>query len=177
MRGISDIIQLPGLVNVDFADVKTIMANAGTALMGKGVAKGKGRAAEAARAALSSPLLDVEVGSATGIVWNITGPSDMTLFEVNAAAEAIYNSISPETNIIFGAGESTGAANAGEVTVTLIATGIVAETVPAPLQPQQRAAAMPRGSTGTPRAPMPAPTPPAPRERGGFPVPRFLRRR
>jgi len=86
VRGISDIIQLPGLVNVDFADVKTIMTNAGTALMGQGVASGKGRAAEAARAALSSPLLDVDIGTATGIVWNITGPRDMTLFEVRGWA-------------------------------------------------------------------------------------------
>lgn len=82
VRGISDIITVPGLVNVDFADVKTIMMGAGTSLMGEGRASGKTRARDAALAALSSPLLDVGVERATGIVWNITGPPDMSLFEV-----------------------------------------------------------------------------------------------
>jgi cell division protein FtsZ len=88
VRGISDIITVPGLVNVDFADVRTIMSNAGSSLMGQGRASGKDRAREAALAATSSPLLEVGIEQATGIVYNITGPPDMTLHEVRVAAGA-----------------------------------------------------------------------------------------
>ena len=86
VRGISDIITVPGLVNVDFADVRTIMSNAGSSLMGQGRASGKDRAREAALAATSSPLLEVGIEQATGIVYNITGPEDMTLYEVRPRA-------------------------------------------------------------------------------------------
>ena len=123
VRGISDIITVPGLVNVDFADVKAIMANAGTSLMGQGHASGKGRAREAAMAAVSSPLLELSNGidKATGIVWNITGPSDMSLFEVNEAAEIIYEMVDPSANLIFGAVVDSSLSQ--EVQITLIATG------------------------------------------------------
>ncbi|KAF2289725.1 hypothetical protein GH714_038355 [Hevea brasiliensis] len=103
VRGISDIITIPGLVNVDFADVRAIMANAGSSLMGIGTATGKTRARDAALNAIQSPLLDIGIERATGIVWNITGGSDLTLFEVNAAAEVIYDLVDPTANLIFGA--------------------------------------------------------------------------
>lgn len=108
VRGISDIITVPGLVNVDFADVRAIMAEAGTSLMGQGKASGKTRAREAALAAISSPLLDTGIDRATGIVWNITGPPDLSLFEVNEAAEIIYDLVDPSANLIFGAGGPCG---------------------------------------------------------------------
>lgn len=90
--------QVPGLVNVDFADVRTIMTGAGSSLMGQGRASGKGRAKEAALAASSSPLLDIGIERATGIVWNITGPPDMTLFEARARARRLpAQTLNPDT--------------------------------------------------------------------------------
>lgn len=133
VRGISDIITVPGLVNVDFADVRAIMTGAGSSLMGQGRASGKARARDAALAAISSPLLDVGIERATGIVWNITGPSDLTLFEVNEAAEIIYDLVDPNANLIFGAvvDQSLGQ----EVSITLIATGFGSGMVDAALRP------------------------------------------
>lgn len=121
VRGISDIITIPGLVNVDFADVRAIMANAGSSLMGIGTATGKTRARDAALNAIQSPLLDIGIERATGIVWNITGGSDLTLFEVNAAAEVIYDLVDPSANLIFGA--VIDPSLSGQVSITLIATG------------------------------------------------------
>lgn len=121
VRGISDIITIPGLVNVDFADVRAIMANAGSSLMGIGTATGKTRARDAALNAIQSPLLDIGIERATGIVWNITGGSDLTLFEVNGAAEVIYDLVDPSANLIFGA--VIDPSLSGQVSITLIATG------------------------------------------------------
>ncbi|KAK6936216.1 Tubulin/FtsZ, GTPase domain [Dillenia turbinata] len=121
VRGISDIITVPGLVNVDFADVQAIMQNAGSSLMGIGTATGKSRARDAALNAIQSPLLDIGIERATGIVWNITGGSDLTLFEVNAAAEVIYDLVDPNANLIFGA--VVDPSLSGQVSITLIATG------------------------------------------------------
>uniref|UniRef100_A0A7N0UD30 Cell division protein FtsZ n=1 Tax=Kalanchoe fedtschenkoi TaxID=63787 RepID=A0A7N0UD30_KALFE len=121
VRGISDIITIPGLVNVDFADVRAIMANAGSSLMGIGTATGKSRARDAALNAIQSPLLDIGIERATGIVWNITGGSDLTLYEVNAAAEVIYDLVDPTANLIFGA--VIDPSFSGQVSITLIATG------------------------------------------------------
>ncbi|XP_031103556.1 cell division protein FtsZ homolog 2-1, chloroplastic-like [Ipomoea triloba] len=121
VRGISDIITIPGLVNVDFADVRAIMANAGSSLMGIGTATGKTRARDAALNAIQSPLLDIGIERATGIVWNITGGTDLTLFEVNAAAEVIYDLVDPSANLIFGA--VIDPSLSGQVSITLIATG------------------------------------------------------
>lgn len=121
VRGISDIITVPGLVNVDFADVRTIMADAGSSLLGIGTATGKSRARDAALNAIQSPLLDLGIERATGIVWNITGGSDLTLFEVNAAAEVIYDLVDPSANLIFGA--VIDQSLVGQVSITLIATG------------------------------------------------------
>ncbi|KAI0491497.1 hypothetical protein KFK09_025757 [Dendrobium nobile] len=121
VRGISDIITVPGLVNVDFADVRAIMANAGSSLMGIGTATGKTRARDAALNAIHSPLLDMGIERATGIVWNITGGCDLTLYEVNAAAEVIYDLVDPSANLIFGA--VIDPSISGHVSITLIATG------------------------------------------------------
>jgi cell division protein FtsZ len=120
--GISEIIIKPGLVNVDFADVRSIMGNAGTALMGIGQGKGKTRAVDAAMAAISSPLLDFPITKAKGIVFNIVGGPDMTLQEINSAAEVIYENVDADANIIFGALVDD-KLTTGEVSITVLATG------------------------------------------------------
>ena len=126
VQGISDIITIPGLVNVDFADVRAVMADAGSALMGIGVGSGKSRAREAAMQAISSPLLEASsIEGARGVVFNITGGTDMTLHEVNAAAETIYEVVDPNANIIFGA--VIDERLQGEIKITVIATGFSGE--------------------------------------------------
>jgi len=127
VQGISDIIIIPGLVNVDFADVRAVMADAGSALMGIGIGSGKSRAREAAIASISSPLLESSIDGARGVVFNITGGSDLTLHEVNAAAEIIYEVVDPNANIIFGAVIDDRLQ--GEVRITVIATGFNGEAV------------------------------------------------
>jgi cell division protein FtsZ len=119
--GISEIIVRPGLINVDFADVRSVMADAGSALMGIGTGSGKTRAQDAAVAAISSPLLDFPIEKAKGIVFNITGGNDMTLHEINAAAEVIYEAVDPNANIIFGALVDDNMEN--EISITVVATG------------------------------------------------------
>jgi cell division protein FtsZ len=121
VQGITDLITIPGLVNLDFADVRTIMNEAGSALMGIGSAAGENRATEAARAAVSSPLLESSIEGATGILLNVTGGSDIGLFEVNEAAEVVTGAADQNANVIFGAviDDSLG----GDVQVTVIATG------------------------------------------------------
>src|SRR5207237_1305500 len=103
VQGITDLITVPGLVNLDFADVRTIMRDAGSALMGIGSASGENRAAEAARTAVSSPLLEASVEGATGILLNVTGGSEIGLFEVNEAAEVVTSAADQNANVIFGA--------------------------------------------------------------------------
>merc|ERR1712224_150932 len=103
VQGISDIITIPGLVNVDFADVKAIMSNSGTAMLGVGVSSGKNRAEEAALAATSAPLIEHSIEHATGIVYNVTGGSDLTLAEINRVSEIVTSIAHPDANIIFGA--------------------------------------------------------------------------
>jgi cell division protein FtsZ len=121
VQGITDLITIPGLINLDFADVRTIMQEAGSALMGIGSSNGESRAAEAARLAISSPLLEESVEGATGILLNITGGRDLGLFEVNEAAEIVQGAADANANIIFGAviDEQQG----DQVRVTVIATG------------------------------------------------------
>jgi cell division protein FtsZ len=121
VQGITDLITIPGLINLDFADVRTIMQDAGSALMGIGSATGESRAAEAAKAAISSPLLEESVEGATGILLNITGGRDLGLFEVNEAAEIIHSAADANANIIFGA--VIDEAMQDDIRVTLIATG------------------------------------------------------
>ena len=121
VQGISDLITVPGLINLDFADVKTIMTNAGSALMGIGHGAGESRAADAARQAIMSPLLEQSIDGARGVLFTITGGPDLTLFEVNEAAEIIHAAADPEANIIFGAviDERMGS----DVKISVIATG------------------------------------------------------
>ena len=121
VQGISDIITVPGLINLDFADVKAIMHDAGSALMGIGRASGDSRAVEAAKQAIASPLLEVNITGAQGILFNIAGSSNLTLFEVTEAAEEIRAAADPEANIIFGASfdERLGE----DVVITVVATG------------------------------------------------------
>lgn len=121
IQGISDLITQHGLINVDFADVKTIMQDAGTALMGIGYGTGDSRAAEAARAAIDSPLLELSISGAKGILFNITGGNDLSMFEVDEAARIITETASPEANIIFGA--VIDEAYTGQIKVTVVATG------------------------------------------------------
>ncbi|MGI6034913.1 MAG: cell division protein FtsZ [Limnochordia bacterium] len=121
VQGISDLITVPGLINLDFADVRTIMTDAGSALMGIGRASGEERALKAARAAISSPLLEASIEGAKGILLNITGSSTLGLFEVNEAAEIIGEAADSEANIIFGA--VIDETMEDEVRVTVIATG------------------------------------------------------
>ena len=102
IKGISDLITVPGLINLDFADVKTIMTNQGEALMGIGIGEGENRAVDAAKMAINSPLLETSIEGAKGILLNITGSSDLSLFEINEAAEIISEAADPEANIIFG---------------------------------------------------------------------------
>jgi cell division protein FtsZ len=121
VQGISDLITVPGLINLDFADVRTVMKNAGSALMGIGRASGENRAVEAAQQAIASPLLEVSISGAQGVLFNVTGGPNLGLFEVNEAAEIIRATTDPEANIIFGTviDERMG----DDVMITVIATG------------------------------------------------------
>jgi len=130
VQGITDLITIPGLINLDFADVRTIMHEAGSALMGIGTAAGENRAAEAAKIAISSPLLEESVEGATGILLNITGGHDLGLFEVNEAAEIVQSAADSNSNIIFGAVIDDGLGD--EVRVTVIATGFDKGRHPSP---------------------------------------------
>lgn len=123
-KGISDLVVVPGLINLDFADVKTIMEETGEALMGTGVGRGENRAVEAAQEAIASPLLeDISIAGAKGILLNITGGQDLTLYEVNEAASFITEAAGGEANVIFGAVQR-GEKEESEVRVTVIATGL-----------------------------------------------------
>jgi cell division protein FtsZ len=140
VQGICDLITMPGLINLDFADVRTVMSDAGSALMGIGFATGDNRAHEAAERALRSPLIDTELVGAKGILLSIAGGEDLTLLEVNEAAEVIRRGATEETNIIFGA--TIDERLAGQVWVTVIATGIgqptrtgIRPSEPDPLEP------------------------------------------
>ncbi|MBI2404621.1 cell division protein FtsZ [Candidatus Gottesmanbacteria bacterium] len=121
VQGISDLITMPGLINVDFADVRTIMTNAGSSLMGIGTGVGENRAATAARTAIASPLLEISIEGARGILFNITGGPDLTMSEVNEAAGQIASVVDPDANIIFGATISENLVD--QVKITVIATG------------------------------------------------------
>ncbi|WP_417158827.1 cell division protein FtsZ [Spirulina subsalsa] len=192
VQGISDIITIPGLVNVDFADVRAIMADAGSALMGIGGGSGKSRAREAAIAAISSPLLESSIEGAKGVVFNITGGADMTLHEVNTAAETIYEVVDPNANIIFGA--VVDEKMQGELQITVIATGFNLGDAPktpsssrSSSAPKARQSMNPSGASLPKQPPVPpmpppqAPTmPPPPQPQpggGGLDIPEFLQRR
>ncbi|MBI4121731.1 MAG: cell division protein FtsZ [Parcubacteria group bacterium] len=127
VQGISDLIVTPGIINVDFADVRAIMADAGSALMGVGLGAGEERAATAAKAAVSSPLLDISIDGARGVLFNVSGGSDLTMFEVNEAAKVITESIDRDAKVIFGAVNDE-KLKKGEVKITVIATGFGASS-------------------------------------------------
>ncbi len=161
VQGITDLITVPGLVNLDFADVRTIMSDAGSALMGIGVASGENRAAEAARTAVSSPLLETSIEGATGILLNVSGPTDVGLFEVNEAAEVVTGAADQNANVIFGAVIDDSLRD--EVRVTVIATGFG----------ERRRRRRRESSVG--EAPVPATAQPFDAERDVLDVPSFLR--
>ncbi len=121
VQGISDLITVHGMINVDFADVRAIMENAGSALMGIGYGTGENRATEAAKAAIESPLLELDIQGAKGILFNITGGTDLSMFEVDEAARIITEAADPEANIIFGAVVND--SYTGEIKITVVATG------------------------------------------------------
>ena len=164
VQGISDLIAVPGVINCDFADVQTIMQNTGSALMGIGTASGENRAAEAARMAISSPLLETSIEGAKGVLFNISGGSNLTLFEINEAAEIIHQAADLEANIIFGANIDDSLDD--EVRVTVIATGF------ATARTQQLSESH---SSTQPRRGMDSP--PSFMDKGDLDIPPFLRRR
>ncbi|BAU14442.1 cell division protein FtsZ [Leptolyngbya sp. NIES-3755] len=176
VQGISDIITIPGLVNVDFADVRAIMADAGSALMGIGIGSGKSRAREAAVAAISSPLLEASIDGARGVVFNITGGSDLTLHEVSQAADIIYEAVDPNANIIFGAVIDDRLQ--GEIRITVIATGFTQEIQP---QASTKGATIPQPkarSISAPPVSQPPATPDSTQQKPpGLDIPEFLRTR
>ncbi|MGL5192936.1 MAG: cell division protein FtsZ [Chroococcales cyanobacterium] len=179
VQGISDIITIPGLVNVDFADVRAVMADAGSALMGIGVGSGKSRAREAALSAISSPLLESSIEGAKGVVLNITGGTDLTLHEVNAAAETVYEVVDPNANIIFGA--VIDERLQGEIRITVIATGFSSDP-PQPGTQVARVAPQPQPQRFIPKPPAASPPPPPTPDpsRGkppGLDIPDFLQKR
>ncbi|MEK7151390.1 MAG: cell division protein FtsZ [Patescibacteria group bacterium] len=122
VRGISDLITIPGLINVDFADVKAVMANSGSALMGIGYASGEDRAIDAAKTAISSPLLEVSIDGARGVLFNVSGGADLAMAEISEAAKIITDKIDPEAKVIFGAVQDD-KLKKGEIKITVIATG------------------------------------------------------
>ena len=153
IKGISDLIQIPGLINLDFADVKTIMTEQGEALMGIGLATGENRAADAAKMAINSPLLETSIDGAKGILLNISGSANLSLFEINEAAEIISDAADPDANIIFGSviDESLG----DSVQVTVVATGFNSSIKNVPEFGKTTTAARPAASTSAPTSSIP----------------------
>ena len=171
IQGISDLITVPGLINLDFADVKAVMANAGSALLAIGYGSGENRAADAAKAAVSSPLLDIAIDGARGILFNISGGDDLTLYEVNEAAKIINEAADQEANIIYG--QVIDPRLQGDVRITVIATGFDQKPPPAPrgaTPPPAVATAATGAIPGIP-GPTPATLPPAGHPLPGTPAP------
>lgn len=160
VQGISDLITQHGMINVDFADVKAIMSNAGSALMGIGHGTGENRAIEAASAAIDSPLLELSIDGAQGVLFNITGGNDLTMHEIDEAAKVITDAADPDANIIFGA--IIDEELAGEIKITVIATGFAGEPAPAPrraaTEEETQAAPSSESSYTPPAPPQSAPT-------------------
>ena len=164
VQGISDIITIPGMINVDFADVRAVMADAGSALMGIGEGSGKSRAREAAVQAITSPLLESSIEGARGVILNVTGGEDLTLAELTTAAETIYDVVDPNANIILG--NVIDPRMQGEIRITVIATGFTGGEAPEPTSRHKPANVRDGGrSTPTPEAPPSS----KPAERRGYP--------
>ena len=147
VQGISDLITVHGLINLDFADVKTVMSNAGSALMGIGRASGENRAMLAAQQAIESPLLEVSIDGARGILFNVIGGNDLSMHEINAAAETITTAADPDANIIFGA--TINPQLDGEVIVTVVATGFDASYFAKRVEPVTAFSSTPLETTST----------------------------
>jgi cell division protein FtsZ len=152
VQGISDLISKPGIVNVDFADVKAILQDSGSALMGIGMASGENRSAEAAKLAINSPLLEFSIDGAKGILFNVSGGPDMTMLEINEAANVITESIDPNAKVIFGASVDE-SAKKGELTITVVAAGFDSEMVNEPMSAIQPVS-MSRETKPAPEEPM-----------------------
>jgi len=157
VQGISDLISVPGLINADFADVKTIMSDAGSALMGIGTAKGENGAVAAAEAAIKSPLLEATIEGARGVLFNITGGKDLSLFDVTEASNIITEEVDPDANIIFGAVIDENLDD--EIRVTVIATGFRGNNPALPGMPNPK----PPGGNRPASRPNPAPKTPEPK--------------
>jgi cell division protein FtsZ len=155
VEGISDLITMPGIINVDFADIRTVMENAGSALMGIGISTGEKRAEEAARAAINSPLLEVSITGAKGVLFAVAGGDDLTLLEIQDAARVITESIDPHAKVIFGAIKDD-KLKKNEVRVTVIATGFPEADSP---HPGHSARFFDRQPERAPERPAPTPEP------------------
>lgn len=172
VQGISDLITLPGLINVDFADVRAVMQDAGSALMGVGVASGEDRAITAARSAINSPLLDIAIDGARGVLFNVSGGQDMTMWEINEAAKVITDSIDKDAKLIFGAVHDE-RLKKGELKITVIATGF-SGIIAKPAETPKKVIA--NGALPKPQA-QPSPVRQDTEEEEWGAVPAFLRRR
>lgn len=191
VQGISDLIAVPGLINLDFADVKTIMSNKGSALMGIGMSTGENRAAEAAKKAISSPLLETSIDGAKGVLMNITGGSNLSLFEVQEAADIVATASDEDVNMIFGSVINDDLKD--EIIVTVIATGFNEETLTAQRpgrnpgvaggirqresRPQQQAPQMGRREEPRYEQPEPQRQPQTNQQEEALDIPTFLRNR
>ena len=185
VQGISDLIVTPGIINVDFADVRAIMRDTGSALMGVGYGTGEDRAVAAAKAAINSPLLDISIEGARGVLFNVSGGIDLTMWEINEAARVITESIDRDAKVIFGAVHDE-RLKKGEVKITVIATGFPGgqgaghtplgkeeHQVEVKKTPISSFSATPSGE----KAPLPSSRQPAPQENDWDAIPAFLRRR
>lgn len=176
VQGISDLITMPGLINVDFADVRAIMTNAGSSLMGIGTGVGENRAATAARTAIASPLLEMSIEGAKGVLFNITGGPDLTMAEVDEAAKQIAAAVDPDANIIFGA--TIDEHMVDQVKISVIATGFdETKRRLRELSGRPAAFAPPSAQPTPPPSPVFPPTDDVPPEEDEFDIPAFLRQR
>ena len=185
VQGISDLITVPGIINVDFADVRTIMQNSGSALMGIGTASGEDRAIDAAKAAINSPLLDISIDGARGVLFNVSGGSDLAMSEISEAAKIITASIDQNAKVIFGAVQDDNLKK-GEIQVTVIAAGFstpLSKNIPATQAATYFGSAGGNGSMSNKKEDSLIPDKPAPEvidsttEDDEFEIPAFIRRK
>jgi cell division protein FtsZ len=181
VQGISDLIITPGIINVDFADVRAIMHDAGSALMGVGYGSGEDRAVAAAKAAVSSPLLDISIDGARGVLFNVSGGADLTMWEINEAAKVITEAIDRDAKVIFGAVHDD-RLKKGEIKITVVATGFVnqqgAPALSGGREDRTEIKRSPASASGlSPAEKTPPPSSPQPPETEWDAMPAFLRRR
>lgn len=171
IQGIAELITVPGLINLDFADVKAVMSKSGSALMAIGRAEGDERSVEAARAAIASPLLDVSINGAKGVLFNVTGGADLTLYEVSEAADVIAKAVDSDANIIIGA--VIDPRMQGEIKITVIATGFEGKVIPTAAGQRIEATTLKGSTLSREREPLPSRR----FESEDLDIPAFLRRR